>query len=634
MAQAPKTGGSQQQSSAWTQDQVTVALCVILAVVVSAVFFPATRNRFVNFDDNLYVTENPQVQQGLSWAGLAYAFRGTISANWHPLTCLSHMADCQFFGLNPWGHHLTSVLLHAADTALLFLVFQVMTGARWRSFALAALFGLHPLRVESVAWVSERKDVLSTLFWLLTMLAYVKYVLSAPAEDKPNGKPEAIRTSRAWYVGALILFLLGLMSKPMLVTLPFALLLLDYWPLNRWPAKSWRAIVLEKLPFFVLALGSSLTTLLVQRHAGAVAQVLPLGARLGNAVVAYVRYLGKLFWPSNLCVAYPHPDQWPGATIAGCTLLLLIITALALWQLKIRSYFATGWCWYLGTLVPVIGLVQVGQQSIADRYTYIPTIGILWAVVWAASECARRVPRAAPVVQFVGAAAVVACIPVTRIQLGYWADSESLFGRAAAVTKDNWVAYGNLAKALADKGKIDEAIAEYRKVLQLRPDEPIASNGLAVLLGKRGKADESIRLLDQVLKRHPNDAPTHNNLGMLLAGAGRADDAIAQFHTAVAIQPDFADAQHNLGILLSTKGRFEEAVGHYEQAICLQPNFVKARKNLAIALFRLGRLDDAIAQLQEAVRLQPDYAEARGRLDALLAMKRSQPNPPATGQKP
>jgi Flp pilus assembly protein TadD len=624
MAQAAKTGESRPRSSGWTQNQVTVALCVVLGAVVIAVFFPATRNGFVNFDDNLYVTENPQVQQGLSWDGLAYAFRGTISANWHPLTCVSHMADCQFFGLNPWGHHLTSVLLHAADTVLVFLVFRLMTGAQWRSFALAGLFGLHPLRVESVAWVAERKDVLSTLFWLLTMLAYVNYQSRV---SSPKSKVWL------WYGLALLFFALGLMSKPMLVTLPFALLLLDYWPLNRWPARPWRALVIEKLPFFVLAIGSSLTTLFVQRQAGAVARVLPLGARLGNAVVAYVRYLGKLFWPSHLCVAYPHPDQWPGLIIAGCALLLLIITGLTFWKLKTRPYFATGWCWYLGTLVPVIGLVQVGQQSIADRYTYVPTIGILWAVVWAASELAR-VPRAAAVVQALGAAAVVACIPVTRIQLGYWADSESLFGRAGAVTRNNWVAYGNLAKALADKGKIDEAIAEYRKVLQIRPDEPIACNGLAVLLGKRGKADEGIRLLEQVLKRHPNDAPTHNNLGLLLAGASRADDAIAQFQAAVTLQPDFADAQHNLGILLSMKGRFEEAVAHYQEAIRLRPDFVKARKNLAIALFRLGRLDEAIAQLQEAVRLQPDYAEARGRLDALLAMKRSQSNPTITGQKP
>jgi Flp pilus assembly protein TadD len=624
------------------------SLALVLFAVVLGVFLPSLRNGFVNFDDPLYVTANPQVQQGLSWSGLDWAFRATTSANWHPLTWLSHEADYQFFNLNPWGHHLTNAAIHALNAALLFLVFLRLTAFKWRSFALALLFGLHPLRVESVAWVAERKDVLSGLFFILTLWAYAAYakLTRSPGQSAPGSFTIRDLASKP-YILALLFFTLGLLSKPMLVTTPFLLLLLDLWPLRRLRFKEGLflklelsklpQLLLEKVPFFMLSAGSSVVTFLVQRHAGAVAQTLPLNARLENAVVSYVRYLVKLFWPSNLCVSYPHPEHWPGAAVAGCIAVLLLISAAAIALCKSRPYLLVGWLWYLGTLVPVIGLVQVGQQSMADRYTYLPEIGILVMLVWGTAEIAahfaktRAQPSEALVPRTLGtlsAVAGVACAVATLNQVRYWKDSESLFRHAVAVTENNYIAQGSLAQALSDQGRFDEAIEHYQEAIKANPADTVAYNSLGSILAQRGQADAAIEQFEAALKHRPDDFYAHNNLGMALIAKGRLDEGMEHFRQAATLNPADPDVQNNLGAALARKGRLDEAIQQYKRAIELRPTYAKAHQNLGVALARKGLLDLAIGEFQEAVRLQPDYAEAQKNLAYALSLKKVTPKKP------
>ncbi len=644
----------------------TLGLCAGLLALVFAAFFPALHNGFVNFDDPLYVTENSYVRQGLTWDGLKWALGSTAAFNWHPLTWLSYMTDYELYGLQPWGYHLTNVLLHALNTCLVFLVLSGLTGATWRSLVVAAVFGLHPLRVESVAWVAERKDVLSAFFFLLTIWAYARYAARLGASG-PRTTDHGLQTkehsletraqaasSRAAgtqpplkiqnskfknspifdYALALVFCALGLMSKPMLVTLPFVLLLLDYWPLGRLtkPAGSsdppplsrcftlWGRLVLEKLPFFALAAGSSVVTLLVQQQAGAVAQTLPVAARAENAVVAYCRYLGKIFWPVDLCVIYPHPDYWPMAAVAGSVAVLLAISLLAfLWRRR-WPYFLTGWLWYLGMLVPVIGLVQVGQQSMADRYTYLPMLGILLAVAWGIRELATR--RRLESFAWLGAAAVsLTCLALTQKQVAYWKDGEVLFRRAIAVTANNALAHGSLARALADQGRVDEAIEHYRRAAALDPHDTSACNGLGNLLAQKGDIDGATREFQEALRRRPGDSFAHNNLGLMLARKGMIDAAVAQFREAVKLKPDEAEPHHNLGLLLANQGAVDEAIQQYREAVRLKPDYAKAHKNLGMALARKGQLDEAITEFQIAVRLQPGYSEAQRYLQAAQEQK-------------
>jgi tetratricopeptide (TPR) repeat protein len=616
-------------------------MAAMLVLVTIALYWPATSYDFVNYDDPEFLTANPHVQRGLSWEGVRWAFGNTEQAvYWAPLMWLSHMLVCQFFGLNAWGHHLVNVLLHATNTALVFLLLRRMTGATWRCLVVAALFGLHPLRVESVAWVTERKDVLSAFFWMLALWAYSRYVEVQSPESNVQSPPTASNNTHhasrithhasrftfhvsRYYLLSLFFFALGLMSKPMVVTLPCVLLLLDYWPLGRFQHNRARGLVMEKIPFFALALAASVVTFVVQSHGGAVAggEKLPLGARGGNALISYCRYVGKMFWPTDLAVFYPHPGYWPIGKVLLAGGLLLGISALLFAKRRRYPFLLVGWLWYCGTLVPAIGLVQSGDQAMADRFTYLPSLGVLVLAVWGAYELARRWHYGVVALSVAASTAILLCMVLTRQQLGYWKDSETLFRHALEVTEKNEVAYNNLGSALDEKGQTDEAIRQYQEALRLKPDDATAHGNLGIALARKGQTDEAIRQYQEALRLKPDYAEPHYSLGNVLARAGQIDEAMREYQEAVRLKPDYAAAHNNLGFALVRKGQMDQAIRQYQEAIRLKPDYAGAHYNLGFALVRLGQTDEAIRQYQEALRLKPDYAEAHYNLGNELAKK-------------
>ena len=586
-----------------------------LVLVTIALYWPAMRCGFINLDDPDCITENPNVQGGLTWEGVKWAFSDTKQhAYWAPLTWLSHELACQFFGLNPWGHHLMNVLLHAANTALVFLMFQRMTRATWRSLMLAALFGWHPLRVESAAWVTEREDVLSTLFWMLALLAYVKY---AELIQAGNSK------SKVWYGAALVMFVCGLMSKAMLVTLPCVLLLLDYWPLERFkPGSMWR-LVREKIPFFALAAVMSVVTFVAQKQGGAVKAVeyLPLGARFGNALISYCRYLGKMFWPTDLAVFYPHPGYWPLGEVLLAGVMLSSISVLLFVKRGRYPYLLMGWLWFVGTLVPVIGLVQVGGQAMADRFTYVPSLGVLILTIWGTHGLTRGRRHQAIVLALAGSAVIVLCLALTRQQLGYWKDSETLFGHAVKVTKNNYIAYNNIGDALLNQGRIDEAMGQFQEAIRINPDDAEAHYNFGTALLKKSQTGEAINQFQEAIRLKPNYAEAHNNLGTALLNQGQIEQAVSQFQEAIRLKSDYAEAHFNLGVALFNQGQTENAVSQFQEAIRLKPDYAEAHINLGVALLKQGRIGGAISQYQEAIRLKPDFVEAHYNLGVALGKK-------------
>ena len=590
-------------------------MVVLLVLVTIALYWPAMRCDFINYDDPDYVTGNPHVQGGLNWEGVKWAFSNTEQGTqWAPLIWLSHMLAWQIFWANPWGHHLMNVLLHAANTVLVFLVFRQMTRATWRSLMLAALFGLHPLRVESVAWVTERKDVLSTLFWMLTLWAYAQYVEASQVRDSK---------SKVWYGVALAMFVFGLMSKAMLVTMPCVLLLLDYWPLERFKPDRARQLVMEKIPFFALAVAASIVTYVVQKHGGAVATVenLPLGARSGNALISCCRYLGKMFWPTDLAVFYPHPGYWPLEQVLLAGVFLCGISVLLFMKRGRCPYLLMGWLWFVGTLVPVIGFVQVGEQSMADRYTYIPSLGMLIIAIWGVYELARRWRYHKIALAVVGSAAIVLCLALTRQQIGYWKDSETIFRHTLEVTQKNYIAHNNLGSALDKKGQTDGAISQFQEAILLKPDGADAYYNLGNALLNQGQTDEAISQFKAAIHLKPDDALAHNNLGNALDKKGQTDEAISQFKTAIRLKPDYADAHYNLGVALFKKGQSDEAISQFQETIRLKPDDADAHINLGIALNKKGQTDGAVSQYQEAIRLKPDDALAHNNLGNTLDRK-------------
>ena len=611
----------------------TWLIAILLVLVTVALYWPAMRCGFVNFDDPDFVSSNPHIQGGLSWEGTKWAFRNTEQAvYWAPLMWLSHMAAWQLFGANAWGHHLINVLLHAANTVLVFLVLRRMTGATWRSLMVAALFGWHPLRVESVVWVTERKDVLSALFWMLTLWMYVKYAEAAN-----------VRHSKAnlWYGMALGMFVLGLMSKAILVTLPCVLLLLDYWPLRRFRLSTlnsasrkfseqlstiWQ-LGLEKIPFFALAMVAGVETLIVQQHGGAVMPVedLPFGARIGNALISYCRYVGRLFWPADLAVFYPHPGYWPVAKVLVAGGLLLVILALLIAKRRRYPFLLMGWLWYCGTLVPVIGLVQSSDQAMADRFTYVSFPGLLILAIWGAHELTGRWRYRAIALSVAGTAATVLCMTLTRQQISYWKDGEALFQHALEATENNYVAHLNLGNALDLKGRTNAALGQYQEALRLKPDYTDAHDNLGIVLLKKGQTDEAISQFREALRLKPDDAKAHSNLGAALGRKGQTDDAIIQYQEAIRLKPDDAAPHYNLGTAFVRKGQLDEAIRQFQEAVRLKPNGADAHYNLGVVLGMKGQLDGAISQLQEAIRLKPDDPDARDILRNVL-LRKGQPN--------
>jgi len=496
----------------------TLILCLALVVTSFALFSPVVRFKFLNFDDNTYLTENRHVRGGLSSEGLRWAFTSRDSANWHPLTWISHMTDVQLFGMRPGVHHLVNVSFHAANAVLLFLILSAATGAVWASAFAAALFAVHPLHVESVAWLSERKDVLATFFWMLSVSAYLRY-LRAPGVGR--------------YLLALAAFVLGLMAKPMVITLPFVLLLLDYWPLGRWRgplAKAGRdgvrhasgfvTLVLEKAPFFAVCAASGVITYEVQRRFGAMGMQQgqqhgeTFGLRSANAAIAYVRYLGKTVWPTDLSVFYPYPSGWPPAVrVFGAAMILAGICAGAVWWRRRHPSFFVGWFWFLGTLVPVIGLVQVGSQALADRYTYVPLIGLFVAASWgiAGWQPVRRWQK--PVAWALGGATLCALGALASVQVGYWRDSGSLFAHAAASNPDDFVAHDNLGSFLLDQGRLDEAVAEFAQSIRVNPADYLAWFDTGLALCRQGKNAEARRCFSKALGINPAFNSLYNKFG-------------------------------------------------------------------------------------------------------------------------
>ncbi len=590
----------------------TWLLAVFLVLVTIAIYWPAMHCDFINLDDPDCVTENPHVQGGLTWEGVKWAFGDTEQhAYWAPLMWLSHMAACQLFGLNPWGHHLINVLLHAANVALVFLVFRRMSGATWRSLVLAALFGWHPLRVESVVWVTERMDVLSTLFWMLSLLAYAKYVEASKVRDSK---------SKVWYGTALVMFMFGLMSKAMLVTMPFVLLLLDYWPLERFKSGSVWRLVREKIPFFALAAVMSVVTYVVQNHGGAVRTVanLPIGARGGNALVSYCRYLGKIFWPTDLAVFYPHPGYWPLAKVLLAGVFFCGISVFLFMKRRRHPYLLIGWLWFVGTLVPVIGLVQVGGQAMADRFTYIPSLGILILTIWGACDLAETWRFQKITLAVACSVTIVLSLALTRHQLGYWKDSEILFRHTIKVTNNNYIAYNNVGDALLNQGRVDEAMSQFQEAIRINPNDAEAHYNLGIAFFKKSQTGEAISQYQEAIRIKPDYAEAHNNLGAALLNKVQTDDAVSHFQEAIRLKPDYAEAHYNLGVAFFNQGRTDNAVSRFREAIRLKPDYAEAHINLGVALLAQGQTNEAISQYHEAIRLKPDYAEAHYNLGVAL----------------
>ena len=623
----------------------TVLLCLLLAAGTLAVYWPVTGFDFLNFDDHVYVTDNIHVRGGINWAGLKWALGVSESCNWHPLTWVSHMVDCQVYGPKAGGHHLTSLLLHVANSCLLFALLLRLTGRRGRSFVVAALFAWHPLHVESVAWVAERKDVLSTLFFMLTLWAYARYAEvqglkskvqspeSAVKSRKAEGrgpKPEASTTLHAshstlpplfYYVLALVLFALGLMSKPMLVTLPFVLLLLDYWPLRRLQLSTLWRLSLEKAPFLLLAALSCGVTLWAQSRGGAITDTkdLPLDYRIANAVLSYYRYIGKTLWPTHLAAFYPHdlPTLTWGVWLAGAVLAVFSVVA---WRLRKFPYVAVGWFWYAGTLVPVIGLVQAGAQAMADRYFYIPSIGLFIAGVFGLSDLARRFRHGAVWLTVITGLALAGCLATTQRQVGYWRNSEALFRHAIAVTQRNFAAYNNLGNDLFSHGKKEEALRCFSEAVRWKPDYAEAHCSLAVAYALLKRSSEARAEFQIALQLKPKQARTHYFLANELLAEGEAAAAAEEYQAAVTLRPDYAEAHYELGVVLLARDEVAEASRHYREAIRLNPDWIEALNNFAwlLATQPDARFRDGKQAVELAVRgVTLTHTNNAGMLDTL-----------------
>jgi protein O-mannosyl-transferase len=539
------------------------AIFLFLFAVTLVVYARVLSYPFVSFDDDQGLLGNPFVRDGFTWSGIAWAFRFGVTANWFPVTWLSHILDAQLFGLDAGWHHFTNVLIHACNSVLLVALLKRMTARVWESAFVAFVFALHPLHVESVAWISERKDVLFAFFWFLTTWLYLDFLE---------------RRTTARYLRMVLAFCLGLMSKQMIVTLPFTLLLLDAWPLKR---TGLRTLLLEKVPLLVLSIAGSLIAFLVQNNGGATRSLaIPLAARVANALIAYVVYLADFVWPAGLAVFYPYPREAHPLEALLAALALLAISILTVRSFRRLPYLAVGWFWYLGTLVPVIGLIQVGSQSRADRYTYVPLIGISIMVAWAAADAIGKWPRAKPIVAALAIVACAAWLAVAWIQIHYWQDSITLYRHAIAVTDANYRAHENLGVDLAKQGNYPEAVRELSTSIEENPEQANARNSLGSVLNASGRTGEAIEQFSQAIRLQPGLAQAHSNLGNAFVTAGRIDDAVREFDTALRLNPGVANAYFGLGRVRVQQNRPAEAIPYFSEALRINPNFAQARQQL------------------------------------------------------
>lgn len=599
-----------------------IILSLALVVITLAVYWQVRNHEFINFDDNLYVTENLSVAKGITVRNIIWAFTTVDVTYWMPVTLLSHMMDVQFYGMNPGGHHLTSVFIHTSASVLLFLLLFRLTTKVWRSLFIAALFALHPLHVESVAWVAERKDVLSAFFWFLTLLFYAIYL--------ENRKPTL-------YLLTLFSFMLGLMSKPMVVTLPVVMLLIDFWPLNRYNLAEQKpggqlATVLpqmkiclkEKIPFFACSLLFGVITIYAQHKAGAVVNIdkLPIGFRIENALMSYVKYITKTLWPQDLALYYPFPSSVFLWQVIGSLVLLLLVSAATILVGRRYPYLPVGWFWYIITLLPVIGFVQAGMQSMADRFTYIPHIGLFMMVAWGVPDLVKDLPCRQQLLAVLAGVVIITSTVLTWQQLGYWQDTISLTRHTLQVTTDNYIMHYSLGVSLARKGNVDEAIHEYQEAIRINPNNSDVHNNLGVAFDSKGDLDAAIHEYREALRINPDHSNAHTNLGSAFDSKGNLDEAIHEYQEALRINPNNPDAHNNLGVAFARKGNLDEAIHAYQEALRIKPNNSDAHNNLGAAFAGKGNLDEAIKEYQKALALNPKLA--RNNLESALQLKSRQ----------
>jgi tetratricopeptide (TPR) repeat protein len=572
----------------------------MLALATAGVYYQVYSFEFVNYDDAEYVYQNPYLKNGITASAVKWAFTTGYACFWHPLTWLSHALDWQLFGNNPAGHHIISVIFHVANTLLVFWVFKKMTNAVEASAFVAALFALHPLHVESVAWVSERKDVLSTFFWLLTMWAYVRYVR---------------RTSVSGYLLMVVFFALGMMSKPMLVTLPFVLLLLDYWPLGRFDKprhKTTGFLIIEKIPLFAIAFGASIVAYIVQKQGKAITtgENYTFLIRLANGCISYMQYIIKMIWPTRLAMFYPHPGRNVSVLYAVISaVILLAVTILMIRFSKGRRYLFTGWFWYIGTLVPVIGLVQVGSHAMADRYSYITLTGLFIIIAWGLPELLSKW-RYRKIVLGIAAVMVLMAMGIgTYLQVGYWKNNFALFTHAIEVTQDNYTAYNNLGTTYIDLGRYQDAIESLKQAIRINRNCTEAYNNLGVAFNKLGLWQDAVDTFKQVIRVKPDCAKVHCNLGVAYGGIGSYQDALEIYKRAVIIDPALAEAHCGIGAAYLDLGRYQDAIEPLKQAIRIERNYTDAYYNLGVAFNKLGRWQESIDAFKQVIRVKPDWAE-------------------------
>jgi tetratricopeptide (TPR) repeat protein len=606
-------------TSGFNKKKKLLLISVLLVVSTLIAYEPIRHNGFIGYDDPKYITQNPNVSSGITQQSVIWGFTKLYSANWHPLTWVSHMLDCQLFGLNPFWHHLVSLLFHIANALLLFWILTNITGAIWPSAFVAAVFALHPLQVESVAWAAERKTVLGGLFWMLTMLAYVRYA------RQPNFKR---------YMLVMLAFAMGLMSKPMVVTLPFILLLLDYWPLNRFGNSklvrrsfggggfSTLNLLLEKIPLFVLSAMSCIMTLIAQHSGGAITTLekIPFEHRIANMFVSYISYIGKMIAPSRLAVLYPLPlANFPVAKAVVCALLLFLITAIGIYIGRRKRYAAVGWLWYVGTLVPMIGLVQVGMQAMANRHMYISILGLLTIVAWAVNDLVANRPRWKVVAVVLSAVALSSIVTLTRMQVKHWQDSLTLFEYTLNVTGDNAPAENNYGCALSEAGRLDEAASHLSNAVRLLPTFAEARDNLYKVLLRQGKFDEAVVCLNELIRRKQVSAEAYYNLAIVLSMQKKYDEAIKWFAETLGLDPNYPDAHRKMGAALLATGRTNEAIAYLNEALRRSPDQPEACANLGIAYAQVKKYEPAIQNLTKAVKLKYNRPDVLNALAWLLA---------------